>query len=88
MSQSDWNALLQARLQADAKETADREWRAVQDAIRERDMPIISGVRLRVVPNFFDDVRPKFIRWEWVANWWNYGPPAREYYGLSPKDWE
>ncbi len=85
MSQSDWNALLQARLQADAKETADREWRAVQDAIRERDMPIISGVVPRVVPTWEDDVLPRLRRWDVIAQRYHFGDWARHAYLM---DWE
>ncbi len=85
---NDWNALLQARLEAEAAESREREWRAVQDAIRERDMPIISGVRLRVVPTWEDDVLPRFRRWNWAAQRFSFGEWAKQDLLGAPKSWE
>ncbi len=75
---SDWNALLQARLEATAKETADREWRATMQAVKDRDLPLIKGVQLRHVPDFETDVLPKFRRWAVVADLHSFGEWARK----------
>lgn len=77
---SDWNALLQARLEADAKEAADRAWQETLIAIRERDLPVISTVPLACIPTWQDDVLPRFRRWAVVADLYHFGEWARKAY--------